>query len=158
MINDIDTQLIRRSFEIALQARQNGSHPFGALLAAADHTILIEAENTVVIDTDCTGHAETNLMRMASQRYSADYLAQCSVYTSTEPCVMCAGAIFWGNVRRVVYGLDSDKLYHLIGDDPTAAVLYLPCRSVYTHARHEITVVGPLLQEEAERVHHGFWD
>jgi tRNA(Arg) A34 adenosine deaminase TadA len=54
-------------------------------------TILLEAENTVVTDRNSTGHAETNLICMASKTYDPDFLAKCTLYTSTEPCPMCAG-------------------------------------------------------------------
>jgi len=104
-------KFIREALKIAQRARDHGNHPFGALLVDEDDNVLIEAENTVVTERDCTGHAETNLMRMASARYAADDLARCTLYTSTEPCPMCAGAIFWGNVGRVVYGLSMQGLY-----------------------------------------------
>ena len=102
-MNEIDLRLISVAIDLALSARNKGNHPFGALLADENGHILLKAENTVVTESDCTGHAETNLMRLASRQYEADFLAKCSLYTSTEPCPMCAGAIFWGNVRRVVW-------------------------------------------------------
>lgn len=95
-----DLKFTRASIEIARRARNNGNHPFGALLVDENGQIAIEAENTVVTAKDCTGHAETNLMRKASSKYDNAFLAKCTIYTSTEPCPMCAGAIFWGNVRR----------------------------------------------------------
>jgi len=152
-----DESLIRRSLEIARRARDKGNHPFGALLAGPNFEILLEAENTVVTDQDVTGHAETNLIKMASKEYSADFLAGCSVYTSTEPCPMCAGAIFWGNIRRVVFGLSSQELYQIVGEEPTGAVLALPCRDVFRKGHRLIEVVGPVLEEDAAGVHQGFW-
>ena len=74
----------------------------------------MEAENTTETTRDCTGHAETNLMRQASSKYESEFLAKCTIYTSTEPCPMCAGAIFWANVRRVVYGLSEEGFYELV--------------------------------------------
>ena len=109
-MNDNDLRFIRASIEVARKARDNGNHPFGALLVDEQGQILLEAENTVLTDRDCTGHAETNLMRQASKTYDRDLLARCTLYTSTEPCPMCCGAIFWGNVRRVVYGLSEEAL------------------------------------------------
>lgn len=101
----LNEELIRRAIEIAANARAHGNHPFGALLADADGNILLEAENTVNTSLDCTGHAETNLMRLASKKYSSKELKTCTLYSSTEPCPMCAGAIFWGEVGGVVYAL-----------------------------------------------------
>lgn len=159
---DSDTlRLMHAAIDIAGRARENGNHPFGALLADEAGNILLEAENTVVTGRDgagkdCTGHAETNLMRMASRQYNPEFLARCTLYTSTEPCPMCSGAIFWGNVRRVVYGLSQEGLYEMIGADDEEA-LPLPCRDVFFRGRKPIEVIGPLLEEEARQVHEGFW-
>ncbi|MFD7102034.1 nucleoside deaminase [Streptomyces celluloflavus] len=68
-----------------------------------DDEILLEAENTVTTGRDATGHAETNLVRLATATYDAGFLRTCSLYTSTEPCAMCSGAIYWGGIGRVVY-------------------------------------------------------
>jgi tRNA(Arg) A34 adenosine deaminase TadA len=116
----------------------------------------MEAENTVVTARDCTGHAETNLMRQASAEYESEFLAKCTVYTSTEPCPMCAAAIFWANVRRVVYGLSEESLYEMVGGESEEA-LYLPCREIFARGKKPIEVIGPLLEEEAREVHLGFW-
>ena len=151
-----DQRLIRRTLAIALQARAAGNHPFGALLADARGNILIEAENTVVTGKDITGHAETNLMRLASMQFTPAYLASCTLYTSTEPCAMCAGAVFWGNVRRVVYGLSEQGLYELVPGD-SEEILLLPAEKVFAHGRKRIEVVGPVLEDEAAAVHEGFW-
>jgi tRNA(Arg) A34 adenosine deaminase TadA len=88
---------MQQVIEIARQARLHGNHPFGALLADAEGNILLTAENTVVTENDCTCHAETNLIRQAARNYAAEFLETCTLYASTEPCPMCAGAIFWGN-------------------------------------------------------------
>ena len=154
MMNDLN--FIRRAIALADQAKRNGNHPFGALLVDGQGNVLLEAENTVVTGRDCTGHAEANLMRLASKKYDGDFLAKCTLYTSTEPCPMCSGAIFWGNVRRVVYGLSEEGLYGLI-DQNSEEIFYLPCRDVFKHGKKSIEVVGPLLEDEAIKVHEGFW-
>ena len=154
-MNDNDLKFIRLTLDLALQAREHGNHPFGALLADADGKILLTAENTVVTDRDVTGHAETNLVKNAFNLYEADFLASCSLYTSTEPCPMCSGAIFWSNIRRVVFGLSQEGLYAVTG--ASEEELFLPCREVFTRGNKPIDVVGPLLEEEAKAVHIGFW-
>jgi tRNA(Arg) A34 adenosine deaminase TadA len=151
-----DIRLIRASIEIARKARNRGNHPFGALLVDEAGNIVLEAENTVVTEQDCTGHAETNLMRKASSKYDSDFLAKCTIYTSTEPCPMCTGAIFWANVRRVVYGLSEESLYEMIDWD-SEDILYLPCRELFQKGQKSIEVVGPILEDEAREVHLGFW-
>jgi tRNA(Arg) A34 adenosine deaminase TadA len=155
-MEDHDIKLIRASIEIARKARNKGNHPFGALLVDEAGNIVLEAENTVVTERDCTGHAETNLMRKASAQYDGEFLAKCTIYTSTEPCPMCAGAIFWANVRRVVYGLSEESLYEIIDWD-SEDILYLPCREIFQKGQKQIEVVGPVLEDEAREVHMGFW-
>ena len=151
-----DLKFMRVAIDIARRARDKGNHPFGSLLVDEAGNVLLEAENTVTTDRDCTGHAETNLMRLASQKYDRDVLARCTLYTSTEPCPMCSGAIFWGNVRRVVFGLSQERLYAMIGE-ADEDVFLLPCRTVFRDVRKPIEVVGPVLEDEAGMVHDGFW-
>jgi tRNA(Arg) A34 adenosine deaminase TadA len=156
-VNSTDLQHLRTAIEVAAQARAHGNHPFGAILVDKDNNVVLQAENTVVTESDCTGHAETNLMRLATQRFSLEELETCTLYTSTEPCAMCAGAIHWGNVRRVVYALGEVELYDLIGPSPEH--LLLPCRDVFAHAQRNVEVDGPALElvKEAHAVHEGFW-
>jgi len=152
-----DLKLLRVALQVALRSRSGGNHPFGAILTDAQGNILLEAENSVETERNCTGHAELNLMRKASQQFDRDFLATCSLYTSTEPCAMCSGAIYWGNVRRVVYALSEARLLQLTGDDPANPTMHLPCREVFSKGQGQIEVVGPLIEEEAAKVHEGFW-
>lgn len=153
-----DEHYLRIAIDIARRARASGNHPFGALLVGDDGDILLEAENTVITARDCTGHAETNLMRLASARFGLDILSRCTLYTSTEPCAMCSGAIYWGEINRVVYGLSEAHLYAITGSNPENLVLALPCREIFQHGQRAIEVIGPLLEEEARVVHLGFWE
>ena len=157
MLNQTELAHLRRAIDLAANAREHGNHPFGALLVDADGRLLAEAENTVTTDHDCTAHAETNLVRLASQRFDGPTLAGSTLYTSTEPCAMCAGAIHWSGIGRVVFALAEDQLFQLAGGDPANETMSLPCREVFARCRRPIEVVGPLLEEEAERVHRGFW-
>ena len=151
----VDEKLLRRAIQIAADARANGNHPFGALLADAEGNILLEAENTVVTGKDITAHAELNLVRLASQHYGPEMLKDCTLYTSTEPCPMCAGALFWSDVGRVVYALSEEGLYEITGKTPYE--LAIPCRDVFERGTHPVKVIGPMLESEAREVHLGFW-
>ena len=155
-MSETDTRLLREAINLARLAREHGNHPFGSLLADAQGNILFRSENTVLTERDCTGHAETNLMRMASRSLTPEQLLTCTLYTSTEPCPMCSGAIFWGNVRRVVYALSQEGLYAFTGDSPDK--LPLSCRDVFNAGGRSIEVIGPALEDEARKVHEGFWD
>jgi tRNA(Arg) A34 adenosine deaminase TadA len=156
-MDQTDLRHLRTAIEVAQKAREHGNHPFGAILVDENNQVLLQAENTVVTGRDCTGHAETNLMRLACQHFSDEQLERCTLYTSTEPCAMCAGAIFWGNVRRVVFALSEVDLYELAVPSPENLVL--SCREVFAHSQRPIEVEGPAMEvgEEARAVHVGFW-
>lgn len=156
-MNNEDIQHLRAAIAVAWSAREHGNHPFGAVLVDADSHILLEAENTVVTEHDCTGHAETNLVRLATRRFTPEQLADCTLYTSTEPCAMCAGAIHWSQIGRVVYALSEVDLYDIVGPSPDH--LFLPCREVFAHSQRGVKVSGPAaaLDREARAVHEGFW-
>jgi tRNA(Arg) A34 adenosine deaminase TadA len=156
-MNSTDFHHLQIAIAVAWQARDHGNHPFGAILVDENNQVLLQAENTVVTGKDCTGHAETNLMRLATQHLPPEKLATSTLYTSTEPCAMCAGAIYWGNVGRVVYALSEVGLYEIIGPSPDQ--LLLPCREVFAHSQRKVEVEGPTIEldMEARAVHAGFW-
>jgi tRNA(Arg) A34 adenosine deaminase TadA len=153
-----DEHLLRRAIALAQASRDAGNHPFGALLARSDGTVVLEAQNTVVTDRDATGHAETNLARAASAAFDRAELAALTLYTSTEPCAMCSGAIYWAGIGTVVYALAESDLAALTGDDPENPTMALPCREVFAAGRRAPSVRGPVDLPEATRVHKGFWD
>jgi tRNA(Arg) A34 adenosine deaminase TadA len=152
-----DETLLRRTIELARASRARGDHPFGALLAGPDGAILLEAMNTCGTEGDRTGHAERNLMTAASLAYDSETLADCTMYTSAEPCAMCAGSVYWAGVGRVVHGMSEAALKDLIGPDPENLTMDLPCRYVFAAGQRAVEVVGPLLEAESAVVHHGFW-
>jgi tRNA(Arg) A34 adenosine deaminase TadA len=153
-----DLVLLRRAVAVAQRARDAGNHPFGALLASAEGEVLLEAENTVTTERDVTGHAELNLVRKASGTYTEEQLADCSLYTSTEPCAMCAGGIYWSGIGRVVYALAEARLGELTGADAENPTMHLSARTVLGAGQRSIEVEGPADLPEAEAVHAGFWD
>lgn len=152
-----DEALLRRAFAVARRAVAGGNHPFGALLADADGTVLMEQENAFLPDRDMTGHAERVLMTRASRAYPPARLAGCTLVTSAEPCAMCAGAAYWAGVGRVVYGLSERRLKAMTGDHPENPTLDLPCRTVFAAGQRAVEVVGPLIEDEAAAVHAGAW-
>lgn len=152
-----DEELLRCAIELARLSRTRGDHPFGALLADANGEILLEAMNTGGTIGDRTGHAERNLMTEASLKYDVDFLRACTMYTSAEPCAMCAGSVYWTGVGRVVYGMSEKALKALIGPDPENLTMDMPCRDVFESGQRAVAVVGPLMEVEAAEVHSGFW-
>lgn len=148
-------RFLRRSIALARQAVGHGNHPFGALLVDPAGRLVLEAENTVVTERDCTGHAETNLVRNASRELEPQLLAACTLYTSTEPCAMCAAAIFWAGLSRVVFGTSAEQLYEIVG--PGEPALRLSSRELFERCGRRIEVIGPMLETEASAVHEEFW-
>lgn len=74
-----------------------------------------------------------------------------------SPRLMCAGAVYWAGLGRVVYALSEARLLTLTGDHPANPTLALPCREVFARGQRAIVVVGPLLEDEAAAPHLGFW-
>ena len=152
-----ESTLLRASFDVARRAAEKGNHPFGAILADQEGQILLVAENTVVTEDDITGHAETNLVRMIRQESYGTRLPTFTIYASSEPCAMCAGAIYWGNIGRVVFGLSQERFYSILGGIREQEALTLHTRDVLDRGGRPIEVVGPALEDEAAQVHDGFW-
>ena len=153
-----DALYLRRAIALSERARAGGRHPFAALVVSPLGDVLAAAENRAVgPDSDATGHAELEAVRAASRHYSFETLATATLYSSAEPCAMCAGAIYWSGIGRLVYGLSESRLRALTGNHPENPTLQLPCREVFARGQRAIEVVGPLLEEEAAAAHAGFW-
>ena len=152
-----DEQHLLRTIELAASARAAGNHPFGSLIVSAAGEHALEAENTVVTGHDVTGHAELNVVRAASIELGESGLQGAMLYTSTEPCAMCAGAIYWSGIARVVYALGSETLDEIVTELPADSTLRLPWREVFARGGRRVEVSGPHLLEPAAAVHAGFW-
>jgi tRNA(Arg) A34 adenosine deaminase TadA len=153
----LDETFLRRSFEVARRAVQRGNHPFGAVLVDAQDSVLLEVENGFMPDHDMTGHAERLLATQAGKKFSTEVLNGCTLYSSAEPCAMCAGAIYWVGIGRVVYGLSEKRLKAMTGAHAENPTLDLPCRSVFAAGQRPVAVLGPLLEDEAAALHHEAW-
>ena len=146
---------LRSANAIAQRALDAGHHPFGALLVAPDHeTVLIEQDNV-----DTVNHAEAVLARDAAKRFSPEFLWHCTLYTTVEPCCMCAGTQYWAHIGRLVYGMEERQLLALTGNHAENPTLELPCREVFARGQKAIQVWGPVAQVEGEiaRLHGSFW-
>lgn len=149
-INDTDLQHLRRAIALSRQAKGKGNGAYGAVLVGADGKVLMEAENNFATGNDSTGHAEMNLVRSSTRALDAKTMASATLYASAEPCAMCAGAIFWSGVKRLVYALSSDRNYALF--PPSDDELRMGCREVLAKGKRKVEVAGPALEDEAESV------
>lgn len=146
---------LRLANEVALEALAQGHHPFGATLVGADgKTVLLRQGNVSTVR-----HAETELARKAAELYSPEELWLCTLVTTFEPCVMCAGTLYWANIGRVVFGLEEKVLLALTGDHEENPTLDMSCRAVYAAGQKKIEVLGPFpeLTEEITDPHRQFW-
>jgi len=151
-----DHDFLTRVFALAQRSRDEGHHPFAALVVGADGSVIAEAMNASSLDR--TAHAEMNALRQASMRHSPQELAGATLYTNAEPCAMCAGGTYWSGVGRVVYGMSETSLLALTGSDPENPTLSLPCRTVFAAGQRPTEVIGPLREDEARTAHVGFWN
>lgn len=153
-----DERLLRRAFAVALEARDAGEHPFGALLTDKDGNILREQLNGYKAGGgDRTAHAERLLAQWAQQNLTLEELAHCTLYSSAEPCAMCSGTIYWVGIGRVVFGLAEHDMKGFTGAHIENPTLDLHCRIVFAAGQRPTEVVGPLLANEAAQLHIDFW-
>ena len=142
---------IRECIALATEAAASGNEPFGAVLVV-DGVVRLTARNSVRTDSDPTRHAELVLLSDACRRLDAATLARATVYSSTEPCMMCCGALYWSRIPRLVFGCSAAALGALAGGS-----LVAPSRGLFGHGARNVEVIGPVLEDEACEVHRRFW-
>jgi len=143
---------IRECIQLAEQAKALGNHPFGSIIVH-DGEILLKAINTIYSENDLAQHPEIVLARAAASKYDPVFLAECTLYTSTEPCAMCTGAIYWSGIGRIVFACSEARLSQM-----TSGGLHISCRDILAAGERSVEVIGPVLEDEAVKVHLGFWD
>jgi len=153
MKNDVKELLLRKVFDVAKRSKKNGNLAYGCLLVDEDNQVILEGENSVLTANDALGHAEINLIRAASKKYSTEFLNKCTIYTSDEPCPMCSSAIFWGGIGKLVYGLSKSRFYLEFGRDNPAIDFDISSRKVLSAGARKVNVEGPLLEDEALLIH-----
>ncbi len=146
---------LRAANDVAKEMKKFGHHPFGAVLVGPDNEAVIMRQGNINV----VRHAETELSRRAAETYSPEYLSNCTLVTTMEPCAMCAGTIYWANIGRVVYGATEEMLKKLTGSSKMNETLNLPCKQVFDSGQKAIKLVGPVaeIEEELLEPHKGFW-
>jgi tRNA(Arg) A34 adenosine deaminase TadA len=163
MSRPYDEPCLLRAIEMSAMAVANGNMPFGAVVADSNGNILKEGHNLSAAKkerggaSDVTRHAEMELVRMVSE-LDLEIRKECTMYASTEPCVMCAGAIYWSGIGRLVFGASSEELSELSGPGG----FDIPVRELYAMGRpgtRQLEIEGPLFSEGAMKVHKecGIW-
>lgn len=142
-------EVIRDAFEVAA-----GDLPFAAMVVSRDGEVLARVNNSIGTDRDPTAHAELKAIRLAAQSTGdADGLAGATLFASTEPCAMCAGAAHWAGLGRIVFGLGGRRLREIYGANIPFRSLALPASTVIDAGRNDIVLVGPLFEDVAGEPH-----
>lgn len=147
-----DESYVRRAIDLAESAVDHGNTPFGSLLVV-DDAVVRTAENTTLTDDDISAHPEFELARWAASELEPGERAACTMYTSTEPCPMCASAIVYAGLGRVVYSVSVDSLADVRED----GVIEIPCEEVVDRANGSTSVAGPVLEDEGLAVHEEYF-
>ena len=137
-----DEQYMQRALDEARAALKEGEIPIGCVIVCKDR-IVARAHNLTETLCDVTAHAEMQAITAAANQLGGKYLTDCTLYVTVEPCVMCAGAIGWAQIPRIVYGTTDEKRgFHE----------YAP------HAMHpKSTVTGGILEEECRQLMQDFF-
>jgi tRNA(Arg) A34 adenosine deaminase TadA len=151
MTNEQLEKFMIHAIGLSRSAAEKGNHPFGSLLVR-NGEIVLESENTVNTDNDPTRHAELKLVSQASRKFKTNVLKDSTLFTSTEPCPMCSGAIYWAGINRVVFGCTAKELYKITGGG-----LSISCNEILSKGKRSIEVIGPILESEAMVVQKDFW-
>ncbi len=141
---------VRQVNELASLSRKNANKPFGALLER-NGSVLLTAENSQLTNSPL-GHAELNVLMEAWRTLTPAQIAESTIYASTEPCPMCAGAIYWSGIRRVVFSVSRLKFSEFGGSE-----LCEPCSKVLNVGPQKVEIIGPVLESEGLIPHEGFW-
>lgn len=133
---------MRQAVEEAREALRQGEIPIGAVVVCRDR-IIARAHNLTETLADVTAHAEMQAITSAANYLGGKYLSECTLYVTVEPCVMCAGAIGWAQVRRIVYGC---------ADEKRGYQRFAP-KALHPKA----TVVGGVMEEECRQLMQNFF-
>ena len=144
-----DLKPMRLAIEASQRAADSGDGPFGATLVSPTGDILLVASNNAKTAADCTGHAEMVLIRQAQAQFGLPALRGATVFASGEPCAMCAGALFWAGISRIVFAASQADIIRALGASPAMPI---DSRTTLAGAQPAVQIDGPLLGNEAYAV------
>ncbi|MDP8214171.1 MAG: nucleoside deaminase [Candidatus Euphemobacter frigidus] len=157
-----DEKFIRLAFEQARKAVEAGNEPFGAVLVK-DGEVVAFGQNKINTESDPTYHAETGLIRDYCHEAKVTDLSDYTLYTSCEPCVMCASCMVWSKLGRMVYSITGHQLLEIVGESPSAAFsqeddrgIDMPCAEVFKYSRNPIEVITGILEDEGLELYRSY--
>lgn len=137
MLNPFDdTYFMKKALQEAEAAYEKGEIPVGAIIVI-DNRIIARAHNLTELLVDVTAHAEMQAITAASNFLGGKYLHNCTLYVTLEPCQMCAGALYWSQISKIVYGAKDEER---------------GCIALNTKLHPKTIMVGGVLEEEASQL------
>ncbi|MEZ3470502.1 MAG: hypothetical protein K1W40_19540 [Schaedlerella sp.] len=109
-----DKFYFERTEQLAIEAMNDGDDGFSSILVDENGEIVMEQKNEAFTLKEPTAHDTIELVRRAVKKYPPEFLSQCTVYALMEPCVMCMGALFWGNIGHIKYAVSEETLNGLL--------------------------------------------
>ena len=128
-----DTYFMKRAMQEAEMAYEKGEVPIGAVVVI-NNQIIARAHNLTETLNDVTAHAEMQAITAAANYLGGKYLVDCTLYVTIEPCQMCAGALFWSQISKIVYGARDEQR---------------GCIAMNTKLHPKTTMTGGVLSEDA---------
>ena len=151
-MNENHERYMRECIELSKQAIACGNPPFGSVLVHGNE-VVFRATNTTVTDNNPLKHAELNVLNEAMERFDPDILPESTLYSSNEPCVMCAGAIYWSGIRKVVNGMSGKALVEIRGFG-----LDVYGHEILSSGTDKVIVIQGVLEKEIIDIHERFWE
>lgn len=145
-----DEYFMRLAIDLAYQSRQMGEDPFGAVLAY-NGMLMHQSRDRSIRLSDPTAHDEVSVIREYCQLNKKFSLEGFTLYSSTEPCVMCSGAIHWARISKVVFSVSQEMLWQFSGGRSKPK-----CNNILNMGRRKVEVVGPFLPDEGLAVYKGY--
>lgn len=149
-LQDLDEKYIRRANELAQIAKNKGEDPFGAVLVK-DNEVVFESHDGCIEFYDPTFHAEKRLISEYCRLHKIISLEDYTLYSSTEPCSMCSGAIHWSKISRVVFGVRQEIL-----NEKSGGIKKFTAKQILHQCSNPIDVVGPVLEDECLKTFSGY--
>ena len=131
-----DSHFMRKALQEAEAAYEKGEIPIGAVVVVSDR-VIARAHNLTELLNDVTAHAEMQAITAAANFLGGKYLKECTLYVTIEPCQMCAGALFWSQIGKIVYGARDEQR---------------GCIAMGTKLHPKTKMIGGVLEEECGEI------
>ena len=144
-------EIMKIAIQEACTARENGEEPFGAVLIDSDFNVCHRSHSKCVEMSDPTAHAELSLIREFCQKMGVEYLHDYEIVCSSEPCVMCSGAIRWAKLRKVIYSVPQSFIQSISQGSTKPS-----CESIVNTGKRKTEVIGNVLYQDGIKVFEKF--